>query len=255
MKIIILAAGKGTRLGKINKNKPKCLIEINGKSLIERNIKLFKKAKLNPIIVTGYKGEELNFLNLPTIFNSEFETTNMLWSLYKAREHMSEDFLVCYSDILVNLKQVTLLKNFKNGIGIIIDKNWLNYWKLRFQNPLVDAESLKISSDGNIIDIGRREYDLKNIQGQYIGFFKVSGEKRQTFINRLINFCENKNTEILARKAYLTDFFQILIKGLIKIKAIPTFGGWVEIDTPKDINVAKKSGRLKIIENSYELKK
>ena len=248
MKIIILAAGKGSRLGKINKNKPKCLIKINGKSLIERNMELFKRQNLNPVLVTGYKKEKLNFLNVPTIFNSEFETTNMLWSLYKAKEHMSEDFLVCYSDILVNSKQVILLKNFVNGIGLIIDKQWLSYWKLRFENPLDDAESLKISSNGYITDIGRKEDNLKNIQGQYIGFFKVSGEKRLKFVNKLINFCQNRNTEMIAKKAYLTDFFQILIKDLINIKAIPTFGGWIEIDNPNDINVAQNSGRLKMIE-------
>ena len=124
----------------------------------------------------------------------------------------------------------------------------MSYWKLRFENPLDDAESLKISSNGYITDIGRKEDNLKNIQGQYIGFFKVSGEKRLKFVNKLINFCQNRNTEMIAKKAYLTDFFQILIKDLINIKAIPTFGGWIEIDNPNDINVAQNSSRLKMIE-------
>ena len=53
---------------------------------------------------------------------------------------------------------------------------------------------------------------------------------------------------MIAKKAYLTDFFQILIKDFINIKAIPTFGGWIEIDNPNDINVAQNSGRLKMIE-------
>ena len=69
MKIIILAAGKGTRLGKLNNNKPKCLLKIGGSSLIERNIYLFNKANLEPIIVTGFKKEKLNFLNVTTVFN------------------------------------------------------------------------------------------------------------------------------------------------------------------------------------------
>ena len=128
MKTIILAAGKGTRLGKLNKNKPKCLLKIAGNSLIERNIYYFNKANLEPVIVTGFKKEKLNFLNVPTIFNNEYNSTNMLWSLYAAIEHMHEDFLVCYSDILVNYGQIIQLKNFRNGIGLLIDKDWLKYW-------------------------------------------------------------------------------------------------------------------------------
>ena len=102
MNIIILAAGRGTRLGKHNNNKPKCLFEINGLSLIERNLIFFKYANLNPILVSGFEKEKLHFLNLPMIYNSEYKETNMLWSLYQASDYMNEDFIVCYSDILIN---------------------------------------------------------------------------------------------------------------------------------------------------------
>ncbi len=250
MKIIILAAGKGTRLGKLNNNKPKCLLKIDGSSLIERNIYFFNKANLEPIIVTGFKKEKLNFLNVTTVFNHEYDTTNMLWSLYAAREHMYEDFLVCYSDILINMKQIIKLKKFKNGIGLLIDRDWLDYWKLRFSDPLKDAESLKLSQNGYITDIGQTEKSLSNIQGQYVGFFKISGKKRLNFIKKLKDYCENSSTRDNAKKAYLTDFFQLLIKSKFKIKAIFTNGGWVEIDNPFDIKAAHKSGRLKVIKNS-----
>lgn len=252
MKVIILAAGKGTRLGKLSNGKPKCLLKINGNSLIERNIYLFNKANLEPIIVTGFEKEKLNFLNVLTVFNPEFETTNMLWSLYKAKKYMHKDFLVCYSDILVNFNQIIQLKKFNNGIGLLIDKDWLEYWKLRFSNPLDDAESLKLSRNGNITNIGEKEKNLKDIQGQYIGFFKVSGIERLNFLNKLITYCENENTRHLAQKAYLTDFFQLYIKDKYKIKALITKGGWVEIDNPYDIKAAFKSGRLEVIENSFK---
>ena len=93
--------------------------KIGGSSLIERNIYLFNKANLEPIIVTGFKKEKLNFLNVTTVFNNKYDTTNMLWSLYSAKEHMNEDFLVCYSDILINMTQIIKLKNFNNGIGLL----------------------------------------------------------------------------------------------------------------------------------------
>ena len=252
MNIIILAAGRGARLGTHNNNKPKCLFNINGLSLIERNLIIFKEVGLKPVLVTGFKKEELNFLNLPMIHNSEFLETNMLWSLYKASDYMNQDFIVCYSDILVNTKLVEKLKVFINGIGLIVDKDWLEYWKMRFDDPLTDAESLKVSKAGNITNIGQKVDRITEIEGQYIGFFKVSSEQRLLFKKRLIEYCENKQTKNLARKAYLTDFLQYLINEDIKITEIPTNGGWIEIDNPSDVNAAKISGRLSIIDKDIK---
>ena len=252
MNVIILAAGRGTRLGKQNAEKPKCLFNIDGLSLIERNLILFNENNLNPIIVSGFKDSELKFLNLEMIHNSEFIETNMLWSLYKAVKYMNEDFIISYSDILVNIKLVEKLKTFNKGIGLIIDKDWLNYWSIRFKDPLDDAESLKVSNDGNIINIGQKAKNVHEIQGQYIGFLKVAGEDRLLFKKYLIDFCENHNTKSIAKKAYLTDFLQYLINNGIQIKEIPVNGGWIEIDNPSDVDAAKKSGRLSVIDNDIK---
>ena len=106
------------------------------------------------------------------IYNPEYKETNMLWSLYQASDYMNEDFIVCYSDILINSLLVKKLKSFDKGIGLIIDKDWLKYWQLRFDDPLIDAESLEVSKDGFILDIGKKVNEISKIQGQYIGFFK-----------------------------------------------------------------------------------
>ena len=165
---------------------------------------------------------------------------------------MNEDFIVCYSDILVNTKQVEQIKVFDNGIGLLIDKDWLKYWKIRFNDPLVDAESLKVSKEGNIISIGQKVDKIDEIEGQYIGFFKVSGKQRLLFKKKLINYCKNKQTENLAKKAYLTDFLQHLIDEGLYIKEIPTNGGWIEIDNSRDVYAAQISGRLSIIDNDIQ---
>lgn len=252
MNILILAAGQGTRLKSLNNNKPKCLLKLNGTSLINRNLAIFKNAKLKPILITGYEKEQLHFLNIEQVFNSEYSETNMLWSLYKAVKYMNEDFMVCYGDILVNSKQVDDLKNFRDGIGLLIDKDWLKYWKLRFKNPLTDAESLEVNKRGEITAIGQKVKDINKIQGQYTGFFKVSGKKRIVFKDNLIDYCQNKKSSSFARKSFLTDFLMYLLNQGIIIKEIPTYGGWIEIDTPKDIQAAEISGRLKLLDNDLK---
>ncbi len=250
MNIFILAAGKGTRLGIHNKNNPKCLFKVGKLSLIERNLILFRKARLNPILITGYEKEKLNYLNLKSIYNSEYSETNMLWSLYKAINYMHKDFLICYGDILVNLNLVKKLINLKNAIGCVIDEDWLGYWKLRFKNPLDDAESLLINKLGYIENIGNKVKNIEEIQGQYIGFLKVSGNYVNIFKEYLQKYCENKKTKNIAMKSYITDFLQYLINQNVKIKAVKTKGGWIEIDTFSDLLAAKKSGRLRVI-NHY----
>jgi choline kinase len=252
MNILILAAGQGTRLKKLNYNKPKCLLKLNGKSIIKRNLTIFKNAKLNPILITGFQKEQLYFLKIKQVFNSEYSNTNMLWSLYKAIEYMNEDFMVCYGDILVNSKQVNDLKKFKDGIGLLIDKDWLKYWKLRFKNPLSDAESLEVNRKGEITDIGQKVDDITKIQGQYTGFLKISGNTRIIFKNKLIDYCQNKKSSNFARKSFLTDFLMYLVNQGIVIKEIPTYGGWIEIDSPKDVQAAEISGRLKLLDDDLK---
>ena len=79
-------------------------------------------------------------------------------------------------------------------------------------------------------------------------FIEVSGKDRLLFKDKLIDYCENKKTKHIARKAYLTDFLQHLINNGFKIKEIPINGNWIEIDSHDDANAAKKSGRLSNIE-------
>ena len=82
MKTIILAAGKGTRLKPFTDEFPKCLVPLLGKPLIEHQLDIFKNIFLKKsIVVSGYRTEKLNYLDVNLIINAEYEDTNMLYSL------------------------------------------------------------------------------------------------------------------------------------------------------------------------------
>ena len=75
MKAIFIAAGRGSRLGSLTEDLPKPLVDINGKSIIERQIELLRKKNIDDIIiVTGYKKEKFEFKNVKYIFNPNFLT-------------------------------------------------------------------------------------------------------------------------------------------------------------------------------------
>ena len=87
MKAIILAAGMGTRLGKYTENLPKCMLEFNGKSLIERQVDTLRKAGITDIsIVRGYQPEKITISGVRYYHNPDFSNTNMVETLFCAEK-------------------------------------------------------------------------------------------------------------------------------------------------------------------------
>ena len=94
MKAIILAAGIGSRLHPITKSKPKCLVELFGKSIIEHQIDIFHKCGINEIvIVRGYLSEMINFDGIKYYDNLNYETTNMVETLFCAQDELNDCFI------------------------------------------------------------------------------------------------------------------------------------------------------------------
>ena len=176
MRAIILAAGRGSRLGSITKNSHKSLIKFKKTNLIENVIKNFKKNKIKNIsIVTGYNYKKLKKYNYKMFHNNKWNKTNMIYSLTKADKWLSNyPCIISYSDIFFENTAIRILKNSKNNFVLLNNKNWLNNWKARYKNPLNDAESFKIDKQKNLIEIGQKEKNIKNIQGQYMGLIKIT---------------------------------------------------------------------------------
>ena len=97
MRAIILAAGSGLRLGESTQDIPKALVNINGKSILERQISLLKEYGINEIfVVTGYKREKHVLKNIEYIFNARYSETEQLTSMMVARGKI-------FGDVLINL--------------------------------------------------------------------------------------------------------------------------------------------------------
>ena len=95
MKVIILAAGIGSRLMPLTNDRPKCMVKLLGQTLIERQIKIFRSYDINDItIVTGYKNEVIDMPNVNYVNNPNYETTNMNESLFCALKPSNSSVLV-----------------------------------------------------------------------------------------------------------------------------------------------------------------
>jgi len=239
---IILAAGQGSRLYPYTKDIPKCLVKLGKYTLLEYQIRSLCRIGIEDIIVIGgYKYEKLSDQDCRLVINPFWNTTNMVSTLFCAREFMEEDFIVSYSDIVYGVEVVSKLLEDSADIGVVIDKDWLSLWKVRFDDMLSNAESLRLDEMGNIVDVGKKISDLHEAEGQYIGLLKFCGEgriKMLKFYEQLQKkdrkeFCELSPSEKL-RKMYMTDFLQLMIDNSIRIKAVPIHRKWLEVDTRND---------------------
>ena len=242
MKAIILAAGKGTRMHSKTENKPKCMIRYNEKEIINHILETLRKSGINDIIiVNGYKNyileNHLKESKIKFITNEDFSKTNMVYSLFCAESEMNDDIIVSYSDIIYNNKKLNKLINNKSKFSVVVDEKWLNLWKIRMDDPLSDAETMKIDRDGYIVELGKKPKTYKDIQGQYIGLFKI----KFSALKEVREFYHSlSKTDMYNEKnynnMYMTTFIQLIIDKLLPVKAEKIQGGWLEFDTGNDIN-------------------
>ena len=89
MKAIILAAGEGKRLRPYTEDRPKCMVEINGVSLLDRQISVIRSLGIEEIIlIGGYKGDSLLPKGTKLIINPRYQETNMVWSLFCGEDEL-----------------------------------------------------------------------------------------------------------------------------------------------------------------------
>lgn len=232
---IILAAGRGSRLGHLTEKKPKSFNKSGNKRYIDIVIKNFKENNINDInIIVGYKRKLFNKFPQKIIVNDKWKSTNIFYSLSKASKILKKNTcIVSYSDIIYDKKALKLLLKEKGDIVIINNKNWKKIWQMRFENPLDDLESfnyIKTASGKYLTQIGGKVKSIASVKGQFAGLFKISPKGWK----RILIF--NKECKIDIYKEDITSFFSKFLKKNKKIiKVVDYDKDWFEIDTLNDL--------------------
>ncbi|PAF46714.1 sugar nucleotidyltransferase [Helicobacter sp. 12S02634-8] len=248
MKALILAAGRGTRLAPLTDSIPKCMVAFNDKPIIDHELQALKHNDITDIaIVGGYLfpvlQKYLQNQSLKFFTNIDFMHTNMVATMFCAQDFMhsciqqKQDLIISYADIIYTDTIIKKLKNFQGDLGIIIDTEWEKLWRARFADPLSDAETLKISGD-TITEIGKKPQNIAEIQGQYIGLFKIS----HRFLPAVLELYASLDRNALYdgkdfNNMYMTSFLQILIDTYHNASPVYIHRGWTEIDSIEDLKI------------------
>ena len=241
MKAIILAAGRGSRMGSLTTDKPKCLVELDGKSLLQWQLEALRGGGVEEIgLVRGYLADMLSIPGIKYFFNRLWDKTNMVMSLVCAKEWLQSNIcIVSYSDIVYSSDTVAQLYEAPGNIVITYDVNWLKLWEARFDDPLVDAETFQIDDKGKLLEIGNQAKSIEEIKGQYMGLLKISptGWKIiEDYLSRLTQEeCDSMD---------MTSLLRGLIKEEVEINTVPINSVWYEVDNENDLKLYQSLNRL-----------
>jgi len=246
LKVIIIAAGSASRLGNLTKGLPKGLLDVNGKSILERQMILFKKFGITDLtIITGANKEKFNFKNVKYIEDLQFNEHDVLGSLMEARSILTEEVLVSYSDILFDESVLEKMIHFSGDFGIAVDLDWEQAYVGRTQHPKEEADNVLIENN-HIFEIKKNTTLLNKNQvlGEFVGLLKLSKRGCEIFVekyNQLEKLPDGPFQEAPSfKRAYLTDMIQELIDDDNDVTPIIVKGRWCEIDTQQDLERARR---------------
>src|SRR5580700_255013 len=233
MRAIILAAGRGSRMGQLGDDRPKCLVEREGQPLIARQVAALRRGGVDEIgVVRGYRAETIDFHGLCYFSNERWAETNMVMSLAAAAPWLrAGPVIVSYADIFYRSELVRGLAGAPGQLAIAYDRDWRKLWTRRFADPLADAETFRTDAAGQLLEIGGKTARTDDIEGQYMGLFKFT-PAAWSAVEALLSTLDSSVRDRLD----VTRLLRLLIAGKqLPISTFGTNGQWGEIDNPEDV--------------------
>jgi len=248
---VILAAGRGSRMGPLTSSLPKCLLPLAGRPLLHWQLEALRRAGVGAVlVVTGYLGHLL----LPKATegarqaydvaeNPAWADTNMLSTLQRAAPWLTERFaqgveqaVISYADIVYRAGHVADLVRSPGSLAVTYDTQWEALWRLRFGDPLLDAETFR-QRDGLLLEIGGKPASMEEVGGQYMGLFKCTPEGWADLT------AAYHALGAAAERTDMTGFFGICWRGESKLEPCRWTEAGCEADSGEDL--AKYSEALR----------
>ncbi len=252
---ILIAAGRGKRLGTHTDEIPKCMVQVGERPILGWVWDALASVGVEELVVIrGYRGDVLeSFVRtlVPRpifVDNHEWQTNNILLSLACARAYLDQPCYLTYSDIVFTPGVARAAAASTAEIGLVIDRKFRDIYIGRTEHPLAEGEVADLLPDGTVARVGKKALPAADAVGEYIGLTRLGARGAAiaaNTIDQLAHRYAGRDEEPFQRaaryrNAYLTDLWQQLIDSGIPIEPILIDGQWREIDTTQDLERARE---------------
>jgi L-glutamine-phosphate cytidylyltransferase len=253
-KAIVIAAGMGRRLAPYTDEMPKCLVPVRGKPMLVRQLEAFRAHGIDEfVVIRGYKADVLERRKAELgpgvrfVENADFQTNNILQSLFMARADLDGPVVLTYADIVFGPEVVGSLVASPADFALIVDRDFADIYDGRTQHPLSEAEVCAVDpATGAMTAVGKRSTPVESAYGEFIGLAKLSARGAAALVAsyaRQAALYAGRETEPFGRNtwrgAYMTDLFEQLIREGERFESVDIHGRWREIDTTQDLERAE----------------
>lgn len=235
MRALVLAAGRGQRMGSYTAAHPKCLITLAGETLLARQLRALRAAGAEEVgVVTGWRGEAFAAMSLTRFENPDWATTTMVSSLAAASRWLADDVtLVSYGDIVYSpATAIAVAGAPADDVAVAYDPEWLALWRRRFADPMADAESFRVGPNGAVTEIGRSGIRAEEVQGQYMGLLRLTPDGYAALM-RVLDSASGMRLD-------MTALLSRALAAGVRIRGVPVPGPWCELDHPSDLTLAER---------------
>jgi len=252
---ILIAAGRGKRLGPHTEDVPKCMVDVGARPILGWVWHAFRAAGIEELVVIrGYRGDVLEAFarrlvpEVSFVDNPEWQTNIVLLSLACARRFLDRPCLISYRDILFTPAVAQAAAASDAEIALVIDREFRAIYEGRTQHPLDEGEVADLMPDGTVARVGKRALPPADAVGEFIGLAKL-GERGVATVARALDDLARQfdgrdhepfQRAATYRNAYLTDLWQDLVDRGIRLDPVFIAGNWREIDTEQDLERARQ---------------
>lgn len=254
MKAIIVAAGRGRRLGSETEEIPKCMVKVAGRAILHRQLDALAAAGVDDVvIVRGYRGDKIapptGGPPLRFVDNPDWADNNIFTSLFYAEREMKEGFLFSYSDIVFAPEHARRLAEAPGPVALVIDRRWREAYDGRTLHPISEAELARVEGAGAgaaVTRVGKRLVTTDEAAGEFIGLARFAPEgaaalaevwREASARGRRAPFGAAASLD----QAYLSDGLNALAARGVALRPLFIDGLWREIDTEQDLASAERT--------------
>jgi L-glutamine-phosphate cytidylyltransferase len=248
VKAIIVAAGRGRRLGVETDEIPKCMVKVGGRPILHWQLAALAAAGVDEVvIVRGYLGDRIApsgaIAKVRFVDNPEWAGNNILASLFYAEAEMTGGFMFTYSDIVFSPEHARRVAAADGPVALVIDRRWRDAYEGRLLHPVSEAELARVEGSGAaaiVRRVGKKQVAAEDAAGEFTGLARFSADGAAALRDVWGPVARGGldlpfGAAATGRQAYLSDGLNAIADRGVTLRPVLVDGHWREIDTEEDL--------------------